>query len=254
MRTKLLKRVAGYLLYGVVFYLIFAYVAGMPMRWSIVLALLFTSIERRLLHVAPKPVRRFTAHYITVHPKWYEILADYKMVNGLEDWNKIEDSWQERPRSEYVFLRDGISLVIVSQSDDFERTLIYSHNHHTFGSDIDIREDLCAVTTPYDDTLMQERFGAFQSDFFMKEGSGGYDVGIVVHAEWWAKAKGTCPKPLDEKPEHLYGTVKLTLAKIPLQEFAPYWEPVEYDLTWRGRVERVQREGREKFGWTNKEP
>ncbi|MFL6302507.1 MAG: hypothetical protein ACJ72H_03115 [Candidatus Sulfotelmatobacter sp.] len=238
MSRELLKRALGYLLYAVVFYLILAYVAGLPMRWSIVLALLFTGIERRLLHFAPKPVQRFSPYYMNVHPNWYEILTDYKIISGKEQWEEIEDTWKHRPRPQPVFIRDGLCFVFVNQSQDFEKTLIFSNDYKLFTSDIDILRDLDGVTIPHQTSHMQEVFGDYQPRFFMKYALGGYDVGIEVESEWWKSMKCTCPQPLEE------------LAKIPLQEFTPYWEPVEYDVNFPARFEKVQQQGREKYGWT----
>ena len=120
--SELVKRAIGYLFYAVIFYLIFDYVAEMPMRWSIVLALVIAGIHRHLLYVAPKSLARFTPYYMNVIPKWYEILTDYKMVNGKEQWQKIEDTWKERPFPDHVFIRDGMSLVFLGQSDDEKTT------------------------------------------------------------------------------------------------------------------------------------
>ena len=78
----------------------------------------------------------------------------------------------------------------------------------------------------------------------------GYDLGIEVQNSWWERIKPTCPQPLDETREHMFGTVKLILAKVPLQEFTQYWEPVEYDLKFHDRFSTKQNQEREKYGWT----
>jgi hypothetical protein len=247
---ELVKRAFGFLLYAVVFYLIFAYIADMPLRWSIVLALVIAGIHRHLLYVAPKTVRRFTPYYMNVIPNWYVILSDYKIISGKEHWRKIQDTWEDRPRPQYVFIRDGMSFVFVSQSDDFERTLIFSNDYNFFMSEIDMGEELYGLTMPHHRNTLQNVFGDYQPRFFIKYGIEGYDLGVEVESDWWKSMKSTCPEPLAERQEHAYGITKLILAKVPLQEFTPYWEPVEYDLTFNDQYEKRQRQGREKYGWT----
>lgn len=90
----ILKRVAGYLLYSVILYVVLAYIAGMPMRWSIVLALVITSIERRLLHIT-KPERRFTPFYLNVIPHWGLILSDYRLVDSDETGKRFRTVGQQ---------------------------------------------------------------------------------------------------------------------------------------------------------------
>jgi hypothetical protein len=248
--SELAKRALGYLVYAAIFYLIFGYVAGMPMRWSIVLALVIAGIHRNLLHLAPKSLARFTPYYLNVIPKWYEILTDYKIISGKEQWETIENTWKEKPYPEHLFIRDGMSLVFVSESDNAERTLIYSNDYQVFMSEIDVRENLHGVTIPNESETMQRNLGDYEPRFFIKIGMHGYDLGIEVQNSWWERIKAICPKPLDEKQEHLFGTVKLVLAKIPLEEFTPYWEPVEYDSNFHERFEKKQKQGREKYGWT----
>jgi hypothetical protein len=152
-----------------------------------------------------------------------------------------------------LFIRDAMSLVFLSESEDAERTLIYSNDYQTFMSEIDLRENLYGVTVPNESETMQRNFGDFEPRFFMKIGMHGYNLGIEVQHSWWESVKASCPKPLEEEQEHLFGTVKLVLAKIPLQEFTPYWEPVEYDVNFHERFEKKQKQGREKYGWTKHE-
>ena len=110
----ILKVLVRYALSTAIFFLILEIVAGMPFRWSLVLALLIALVARAFGDVAPKPQRRFTPYYVNLLPKWRAILTDYKILNGTEHWESIQEAWKSGPRPNHVFIRDGMWLNFVS--------------------------------------------------------------------------------------------------------------------------------------------
>jgi len=177
-----------------IFYVVLVYVAGLSVRQSIVLAVLFTSASRGLERAAGKPLRRFTPYYVRIKPRWHLLLADFKLISKPEEWHAIQESFNEKPSSEYRVLRDVLFFTVVDQAEDFERTSIYWNNHRCFVSNVKFEEDMEPIQVEREsDVEFLRRSGV---RFFMKVGMDGYKLGIRVADWWWEERKASCPKRL----------------------------------------------------------
>ncbi|MCL4510461.1 MAG: hypothetical protein M1470_05265 [Bacteroidetes bacterium] len=238
---------------AVLFYVIFAQVAGFSMKQSIALALLIAWCARELYR--PKAFR-FRPYDICVTPDWIPLLTDFQLLNKPEEWQAIKKSF-ENPSVYNQMLHYGIIyLTVVHQSENSLDSLIYLNAKRAFVTEIDLNgviEPIKVVpknnrTTEFVDTL---KF-AHSVEFFMKYGHDGYNLGLVVPDRWWNETKEKCPKPMKEVSDPMIGRVHLTLATIPYTEFVLYWSP-----TWQsGSSDRIMRrrairrkEQRKKFGW-----
>lgn len=246
-----IKAVGGYLFRATFFYLIFTYLGDFSTRHSIVLAFLVAWLARALENAAAKPASRFSPYYVRVYPKWYDLLTDFKLIDKPEEWHAIQKSFEGLPTTEYRLLRNGIYFTVVHQSEDFERTLIYSGNHRVFVSEVDFEEDVEPLRIEH-----ANRFGeANKCDIrlIIKSRAHGYDLGIRVPGRWWDQVKASCPKPMKADADYPTGQIDLILATISYWEFDLYWEPVEWSSTFYDktakRIRARRDELRQKLGW-----
>ena len=248
---KWIRTVAVYLFTAGVFYLVLAYIAVFSIRQSIVLALLMASLAGGIENAAAKPTRRFSPYYVRVYPNWYDLLIDFKLIDKPEEWHAIQKSFEGLPTTEYRVLRNGVCFTVVHQSEDFERTLIYSDNHRVFVSEIDFEEDAEPIRIE-----RTNRFGEPNScdvRLLMKSSGDGYNLGIRVPGRWWDQVKTSCPKPKGEIADSPTGQIDLILATISNREFDLYWEPIEWNSTFYDKTAKQIRarrdEQRQKLGW-----
>jgi hypothetical protein len=250
--VKWIKHFGVYFITAGEFYLILVYIADLSIRQSIVLALMIASLARGLKSAAAKPAMRFSPYYIRVYPNWYDLLIDFKLIDKPEEWHAIQKSFEALPPTDYRVLRSGVCFTVAHQSEDFERTLIYSDNHRAFVSEVDFQEDAEPLRI---DRL--NRFGkANRCDvrFFMKLGGReGYNLGIRVPSRWWERVKDSCPKPKKEDADYTTGQIDLILATISYREFDLYWEPVEWSNTFYDKTSKQIRarrdEHRQNLNW-----
>src|SRR5262249_51998456 len=81
---------------------------------------------------------------------------------------------------------------------------------------------------------------------FLKHGN----LGIMVPENWWDQVKASCPKPIEE--QRRIGSVYLTLAKIPTNEFDVHWQQHGWSDRWDAtsvRIKKRRDEQREELGW-----
>ncbi len=250
-----IKAAVGYLLAGGFFFLILVYVADFSMRQSLILVLMWASMTRAVELLARRPAKRFSPYYVRVDPNWSYLLFDFKLVGNPGDSRTIEDLLKELPSTEYCVLRSGICFIVVHESEDFQRTLIYLGNHQTFVSEVDLQEELEPIRVEPPDKFEREfgRLGKSDVRLFVKFGGDGYNLGIRVPRRWWDKMKSSCPKPMEELEDHPTGQIDLVLTTISYREFDLYWEPAEWNSTFYDKTAkqiRSQRdEQRSRFGW-----
>lgn len=247
-----IRTVAVYLSTAGVLYLVLAYIGDLSIRQSIVLALLMASLAVGIITIAAaKPAGRFNPYYVRIDPNWYDLLIDFKLIDKPEEWHAIQKSFEGLPTTEYRVLRSGICFTVVHQSEDFERTLVYSDNHRAFVSEVDFEEDVEPIRVEHTNPFGEPN--TCDVRLFMKSGGHGYNLGIRVPGRWWDQVKGACPKPIKEIDNHPTGRVELILATISHREFDLYWEPVEWSSTFYDKTAKQIRgrrdEQRQKLGW-----
>ena len=242
------KPVLGLLIYVLIVYLVLSYAAQVPARQSVVLALFFGILFQSVNHAAAKPILRFMPYWVSVVPKWYAILADFKLLQDPGDWPAVRDSSESVERWRFSIFRDALWFSVVHQSADGEQTLIYLNSYKSFTSEVDLMEDLDIISIIDEKEgyhlLRKEKVG-----FFAKYGGSGYELGLELPDWWWDKNKASCPSVVSEKKEYMFGTVRVVLAVVPYREFDTYWQPVDWSKGFMDRVNKTQEEHRKKFGW-----
>jgi len=254
---KWIKGIFGYLLGAVVFCLILAYIGDFSMRQSIVLGALIAWLALCIViaYVVLRPTRRFSPHYVRVDPNWYDLLSDFKLIDGLDAWHAVRKFSEERPAAEYCVVRSGICFMVVQQSEDFERALIYLNNHRTFVSEVDLEEDVEPLRIGGTDEISRAMGEPSKCDvrLFVRCGADGYKLGIRVPSQWWNEVKASSPKPMEEDVDYPTGRVDLILAVMSYREFDLYWEPAVWSSTFYDKAAKEIRKRRDeqrgKLGW-----
>jgi hypothetical protein len=230
-----------------------AYLASFSIRQSIVLTLLLTLLAYSIGKAAVKPVRRFRPYYVRVAPDWCRLLTDFKLIGKPEDWRAIHKSLNELSSTDYCVMRDGICFTVIYRSEDLERELIYSNNHRAFSSEFAVKEQMNPIRIKRGQSIIEHRHNEYDILFFIKPGTRGYDLGLIVPDWWWNEAKASCPEPMAEDTDYGTGRVSLILTTISNREFDLYWEPVKWSDEFYSKTARQIRERREEqrraFGW-----
>jgi hypothetical protein len=240
---------AAYVCVTAFLYLIFAYLADLSFRQSLVLAIVLAALlaylERGIGNAMPKACWKFRPYYVWVSPKWSDLLTDFKLIGRPEEWPEIEKAVRQEPLTEYRVLRSGIRFTIVRESSDLQESLIYWDNDRRFVSEVGFGQEISPIKTTHGDVLLIVRF---QGD--------GYALGIYVPIPWWEEVKTSCPKPLEEFIDSGRGRIELILTTVSDREFDVYREPVwnrrhsiDKGRGWWEQIEATRAEQRNKFGW-----
>jgi hypothetical protein len=228
--------------------LVFVYFADFSWRQSIVLSIVLTIplayLKRRIQKCKLKSGWRFTPYYVWVWPKWGELLTDFKLVGGPDEWQAIQSSLKNVPPTEYRALRSGTYFTVVHESEDFNRTLVYWNNCQKFFSTVNFGDSIEPMKTKYGEV---EVFVRFVGDR--------YDLGICVPTDWWDEVKMVSAKPMREDQNFGRGRTELILTTVSNREFDSYrvpmwaWDNAREFLAWQKRVDADKKERQREAGW-----
>ncbi len=223
--------------------------AGFPLRQCIVLALILSWLVFLVVRAVPKKTTLFSPYWVHIRPKWYTILADYKIINSDKDWEKLQETMYADSLPEAHVFRRGVHFTVLHASSDGERMLICRGPYH-FASEVDWIEDLYPARFGLKE-VSKFTYRAEVSDvaLFLKYGAGGYKLGIRVPEKWWMAAKASCPPPVSEDHDYPCGMVNVALALFPYSEFRVYWDSVEYDPKLQKKILGSVEEQRKKHHW-----
>jgi hypothetical protein len=190
---------------------------------------------------------------VRISPNWFDILTDYQLIDGPEEWRAICKSVGASPN--YNVLRDGILFTVVQQSEDFENTLIFWNQQQAFGSEFKFLDDMAEIKPEWQTQMGQHLLPrVFMKPFAGQPYMAGYSLGIEVHDWWWEEVKDKCPAPLSAHKDSLTGSVDLVLATLPSGEFDIYRNPPErwstkYISKIEPQIRKRREELRQKLGW-----
>jgi hypothetical protein len=222
-------------------YLILAYIGDLPMRQSVVLALVLAPLARGIATAAPKPTYRFSPYCVHVYPNWHQLLTDFHLIDKPEDWGETEKSFEALPSTDYRVLRNGVRFTVVHQAEDSGRTVIYSDSNRVFVSRVDFLEKMEPLRIRHPQLPPTKYYeGPY---FFVKSTKVGYALGIEVPDWWWREVKASSPAPVKEQRG------ELTLATISYREFDRYWKPVKWSRAFEKQIKDRRDDQRNTLGW-----
>jgi hypothetical protein len=225
-------------------------------RQGVMLGVLIWVLSFSAAHSFGKPVR-FMPYWVRISPNWIQILTDFRLIGSRAEWHSVIESLDTS--SEHSVLRDGVWFTVVRRSEDFERTLIFWNQKQAFGGEFEFEENMSPIG--FQSQLSEDI--DVPARFFMKpyapNGDLGYSLGIAVPAWWWEEVKASCPAPLAVETTGWTGTVELTLATLPLEEFNIYRDPIdrwsdEYIVKTEPQISKRRDERRKTPGWKDNTP
>lgn len=137
--------------------------------WTIYVAIILLIFYLR----NKKKVEQFSPFRIAIHPKWYELLKDYNLIND-EAWKRFDEFYEKQSGEDNIF-QYGISFTVLESKEKSE--LIYNNNHKTFHSEVDFKEKIEGVTITFD--KFSSHF-PFSPTLWVESGYGGYEIGITT--------------------------------------------------------------------------
>jgi len=129
-----------------------------------------------LLSQSAKP--HFEPFWISVQPKWYEILRDQAVIEGAEEWQAISAALRNKPTWKYDVLRSGMRFTFLDSANPF-KALIHQPDVP------DIYRGVC-FCAPIDSKLMYAVLAKLRmptpialTHLYIKCGRHGYDLGLA---------------------------------------------------------------------------
>jgi hypothetical protein len=104
-------------------------IGGFPLRQGASLGLLLAAADAILSSrlALPQEDPPLTPYWVGISPKWCQILSDYKLISGPEEWQGVLELAKGLP--DYRVLRDGVLFTVI------QRQLVYWNQHQGFGSE-----------------------------------------------------------------------------------------------------------------------
>jgi hypothetical protein len=230
------------LLFVTVLYAFFRYAGEFSTAQSVVLTVVswlgYGLYEK--LQLSHKTVDVFTPFYVSFLPKWYELLSDFKLIRGKDDWERLCEGANKLPKSTFNVFREGFSFTVIRppSSEGLLPGLSFWNNEKIFLNDLELEAAIVKTEG------MGFRHGQ-KHDFFdhpswstlprmvFKWGDGGYEIGLEVQMEWWdERCKSGDVKELanlKQDKDHMCGTTRVVVATLPYSEFEAYYRANNYE-------------------------
>lgn len=238
----IVKALAKSVLFAALFFALFRYVGDFSNNQSIVLASVawvgYGLYER--LNLSRTTENVFTPFCVSFFPKWYELLTDFKLIKGEEDWKRLCEAEHKIPASKFNVFKQGFSFTVIKppSEDGLLPGLAFWNNQKVFLAELELSEPVIEQ-----DDGLTFRHGE-KHEFFehpswaglphvvFRWGAHGYEIGLEVQGRWWEeRCKSGDLKELakiKDDPDHRCGTTRLVIATLPYSEFAVYYQPNDY--------------------------
>ena len=203
----------------------------------------------------------FSPFCVSVHPNWYELLSDFKLIHAKEEWHRLYGAANDTSDGNYAVFRHGFAFTVIRPpaDDGLLPGLTFWDNRKRFLAEVELSEPIIEIEGKL---LRQEK----EHPFFhhprwsslprlsFKWGSGGYEIGLEVQNDWWEQLRrdgtlGDLAK-IKEHKDHLCGTTRLVIAKLPYSELGLYYRANDYGQVKKQR-ELMDKE-LEANGWKRK--
>lgn len=192
--------------WGAALFTLLRYIGGFSGAQSVILAIAGVALVDHLRTLGAEEPRS-EPFVVMVSPNWFELLHDNGLVKDAEEWKRIEAEIKQLPRSEYHVLRDGIRFTVLKHRQG-DASLIYRDQH--FGTEVDFCQPLTQIGQQPD----SEGYPSTPA-LFVSWDVGEYKLGIAM----------SCLRGRFSSEGR---NERITLAKLPYQEFGHY-----YGYDWR---------------------
>jgi hypothetical protein len=65
------------------------------------------------LNASGRVGKGFEPFCVSIHPNWYELLSDFKLIGGMEEWHRLREEAERMPASEYNVFRSGFLFTVI---------------------------------------------------------------------------------------------------------------------------------------------
>jgi hypothetical protein len=206
----------------------------------------------------------FEPFCVSIHPKWYELLSDFKLIGGMEEWHRLREQAERVPASEYNVLRSGFLFTVIQPPSDqgLLPGLTYWNNHKMFLSKVELSASIVEIKDVWPGLEEEHPFlkhprWAQLPEVYFKWGAGGYELGLEVQLEWWenlCKSGGIGElAKVETYKDPLCGTTRLLIATLPYSEFDIYYDGVEYDEKSLKKQQESRDQQLAEKGWERKD-
>src|SRR5450432_1521748 len=180
----------------------------------------------------------FSPFCVSVHPNWYELLSDFKLVHTKEEWERLYSAANQTPDGDYTVFRHGFAFTVITPpaDDGLLPGLTFWDNRKRFLTEVDISESVIEIGHKFKRGEGHQFFHhpAYSNlpRFAFKWGRRGYEIGLEVQDDWWKHLcsdgeLGELAKIKDHK-DYPCGTTRLVVATLPYSEFGPYYQSNDY--------------------------
>lgn len=231
-----------------ILYACFHYAGDFSFRQSVTLIAVTFLLRYIILEnlQASRRTSTFSPYCVSVHPNWYKLLSDFKLIRSEEEWERLRD--REPPTFKDDFLnyevfRSGFTFTVIRPPSDPDCLevpgLTYWDNRKTFLTDVRLFEPIHGLHP--------------HAELFFRRGGGGYELGLKVDWSWWKNLCesgeiGELAKVKDAIDHH--GTTRLFIANLPFSAFDFYYE--ELDDNQLQKREEAREKELEAKGWKRK--
>ena len=203
----------------------------------------------------------FSPYTVIVLPKFDQILLDYKILEKEDEVRQLFDLWKKKDQRLI-----GFTVLKPRPSGDW---LIYHHQDRDFVGSVDFEERIQAIAFGgfLDDVREENTFylrdpthppeigfaTVYSPQFYYRQSSGGYELGLILPADWWAKICAQNPnaefRKAKAETDYAFGTTRVPVITVPDVAFALFNlrnNTIENsDKIWTAIDEVLP-----KFGWT----
>ncbi len=242
-----------------VLYVFFKYVGDFSLGQSIALtAICFIGYELFLYLKARQVQNVFSPFSVTIFPKWYPVLLDYKLIHSAEEYDKLYAACGAKNGN---IIHRGYWFTVVHPPNDngLMPGLIFWNNRNIFLSELDFCESIMGIESDMPmghkerHPFLDHPAYAGTPEFYVKWGGGGYEFGLEVKYEWWESVKNSAPNlaKIKDDRDYLCGTTRVPIAALPYSVFQEYYGSV--DLGRMKKFFEIQDKQLEEKGWKRRE-
>jgi hypothetical protein len=181
----------------------------------------------------------FVPHRLMFQLNMFPMLADLGLVEDGDAYRALAGPAPQEPMgiwsNEHLFHSRPIVVYVLSSTPE----LVHLPWMFSYSEQLDLDMKLERIKMP--------AIYVWSPEVFIRRWMGCYAIGLRVKDDWWKERKAHVPGGvvLDEDREWNFGTVRLTLARLPLQAVRSLYTPVG------PKYQETVKEVVEKDGWKN---
>src|SRR6267154_5741532 len=131
-----------------VLYAFMRYAGDFSTRQSIVLTVAALVLYELYAKIRASRVEdSFSPFIVSILPNWFELLSDFKLIEGKEEWNRLHEEINKLSASDYSVFRSGFLFTVIKapSAKGLLPGLTYLNNRKVFLSDVELSESIVEI-------------------------------------------------------------------------------------------------------------